>query len=81
MRVNVYAQEITPEVIFVEKESNTGIVYSAVQIVLASSPLLHHPPQDDDRSAVTFWLPKSRERREEFAIALERMAHLVRLVP
>ena len=78
MRVNVYSQELTSETITVEKLSNTGLVYSGVQIILHSSPMLHHPPHDDDRSAVTFWLPKSKERREELAQAFEEMAARVR---
>jgi hypothetical protein len=78
MRVNVYSQELTSEVGTVEKKSNTGLVYSAVQLMLHSSPMLHHPPQDDDRSAVTFWLPKSTERREQLAQAFEEMARRVR---
>lgn len=78
MRINVYSQELTSEVHTIEKVSNTGLVYSAVQLMLHSSPMLHHPPQDDDRSAVTLWLPKSAERREELAATLERMAQLVR---
>jgi hypothetical protein len=43
--------------------------------------MLHHPPQDDDRSAVTFWLPKSADRREELAQAFERAARHVRHAP
>ena len=78
MRINVYSQELTNEVNVVEKESNTGLIYSAVQIMLHSSPMLHHPPEDDDRSAVTFWLPKSEDRREQFARTLEHMAMEVR---
>jgi hypothetical protein len=78
MRVNVYSQELTNEINLVEKTSNTGLVYSAVQIMLHSSVMLHHPPADDDRSAVTFWLPKSPDRREEFARTLEEMARQVR---
>jgi hypothetical protein len=78
VRVNVYSQELTDEVELEEKESNTGVVYSAVRLLLHSSPLLHHPPKDDDRSAVTFWLPRTKERRESFAVALENMAQLVR---
>lgn len=77
MRINVYSQELTSETKLIEKESNTGIVYSAVQIILHSSEKLHHPPQDDDRSAVTFWLPKSMKRREELAFAFQRMATMV----
>lgn len=79
MRINVYSQELTDEVNTVEKVSNTGLVYSAVQLMLHSSPMLHHPPQDDDRSAVTIWLPKSQARREQLALTLENMAELVRL--
>lgn len=78
MRINVYSQELTSEVGVVEKKSNTGLVYSAVQLMLHSSPKLHHPPHDDDRSGVTFWLPKSKARREELAKAFEEMAAKVR---
>ncbi len=113
MRVNIYSQELTGEVCLIEKESNTGLTYSAVQMILHSSPMLHHPDQvaatvvcpeckehgklsfcvecggsgfktimhDDDRSAVTIWLPKSEERREELAQSLEEMAAMVRKAP
>lgn len=50
MPINVYSQELTDEVIMLQKESNTGLIYSAVQFILHSSPMLHHPPADDDRT-------------------------------
>ena len=78
MRINVYSQELTNEVLTIEKISNTGLTYSAAQLILHSSDKLHHPPQDDDRSAITFWLPKSQERREEFAKAFEEIAKIFR---
>ena len=78
MRINVYSQELTDEVVSFVKTSNTGLTYSAVQFMLHSSARLHHPPADDDRSAVTFWLPRSNARREALAIAFERAAALVR---
>ncbi|MGN6596112.1 hypothetical protein [Sphingopyxis terrae] len=81
MRINVYSQELTDEVATLTKESNTGLTYSAVQLMLHSSPLLHHPPADDDRSAVTFWLPKSAQRRAALAETFEKMADLVRAAP
>lgn len=81
MRINVYSQELTDEVNVIHKESNTGLIYSAVQLMLHSSERLHHPPEDDDRSAVTFWLPKSAHRREELAKAFEKMAQRVRACP
>jgi hypothetical protein len=74
MRINVYSQELTSEVNVIEKVSNTGLTYSAVQLMLHSSPMLHHPPQDDDRSAVTFWLPKSQLRRKALAEVFREMA-------
>jgi hypothetical protein len=78
VRINVYSQELTDEVQTVEKVSNTGLTYSAVMLMLHSSKHLHHPPADDDRSAVTFWLPKSSWRREALAAAFEEMAAKVR---
>lgn len=81
MRINVYSQELTTEVLLVAKRSNTGLVYHAAQLILHSSERLHHPPNDDDRSAVTFWLPKSQERRERMAEAFEEIASIFRNAP
>lgn len=81
MRINVYSQELTSEAHRFEKESNTGVRYSAVRLVLHSSPMLHHPPEDDDRSAVTFWLPRSRARRITLANTFREMARLVEEAP
>jgi hypothetical protein len=73
MRINVYSQELTSEV--------NGVIYHAAQLILHSRDKLHHPQMDDDRSAVTFWLPKSQERREKMAQAFERMAEIFRTAP
>jgi hypothetical protein len=81
MRINVYSQELSDEVLLVEKSSNTGVTYHAAQLILHSSPALHHPPLDDDRSAVTFWLPKSQDRREAMAKAFNRIAAIFREAP
>lgn len=81
MRINVYSQELTDEVEFVSQDSNTGVVYHAARLLLHSSDKLHHPPMDDDRSAVTFWLPASGSRREAMAQAFEEIAHIFRNAP
>lgn len=56
MRINVYHEELTHETeivtTFVEETNRT---YYGVRIFLASAPELHHEPNDDDRSAITFW--------------------------
>ena len=81
MRINVYSQELTNEIVEINKVSNTGLTYSAVQMILRSSEHWHYPPLDDDRSAVTFWLPKSKVRRKELSDVFERLAALVRNAP
>lgn len=56
MRINVYHEELTTEVIFVEKYvSATELTYFGVRVFMKSAPELHHVPEDDDRTAITFW--------------------------
>lgn len=91
MRINVYIQELItadsdlePDQTIWEmssKESNTKTRYPFVRLFLHSSRRLHHPPQDDDRSAITFWLPKSKQRREWLARTFEEMAQAIRHAP
>lgn len=81
MRVHLYSQELTDEVNLIVKTADTGIPYHGVQFVLHSSDRLHNEPGDDDRSAVTFWLPKSSARREAMAQAFEKAASLFRKAP
>lgn len=81
MRVHVYSQELTDEVNLIEKKADTGIPYHGVQFVLHSSDRLHNEPGDDDRSAVTFWLPRSPDRREAMAKAFDRAAAMFRDAP
>lgn len=87
MRINVYSQELLTEVTnlrqleTVTQEADTGIVYSAVRMYLASPAELHHTFDDDDRSAITLWLPKTKERRDWLAANLETLATMVRNAP
>lgn len=81
MRVNVYSQELTSEVQQVEKISNAGAKYYAAMLMLHSTSMLHHPPKDDDRSGVAFWLPSSMERRFAMAQAFEEIARIFREAP
>lgn len=77
MRVNVYSQELTNGIELIEQRASTGVTYSAVRIYLLSAQELHDRDGDDDRSAVTFWLPRSRRRRELLADTFRRMADAV----
>jgi len=78
MRINVYSQELTKEVTRIKKESNTGIIYYGVRIYFASPDILHHTSEDDDRSAITFWLPNDNSFTEQdLAEIFENMASIV----
>lgn len=88
MRVNVYSQELITDgelgVITVEsssKEADTGVQYAYVRQYLDGSSRLHDHDGDDDRSAITWWLPKSPQRREELAGQFEALAAHVREAP
>lgn len=57
MRINVYAEELTNEVETITKTMPDGRVFTGIRVFLKSPPELHHTPRDDDRSAITFWVP------------------------
>ena len=59
MRVQIYSEEMTSEVTLVTKqvtdEKFGTRVFYGLRAFLKSPPELHSDPEDDDRSAVTFW--------------------------
>ncbi len=79
MRVNIYAEEMTPRVELVTKRTADGTFtgvrfYLELPITLAngqhaSGPFLHHPG-DDDSSAVTFWGKRDLRHMLHRALAL-----------
>jgi hypothetical protein len=82
MRINVYSQELTKEVTVVEKVSDTGIIYYGIRMFLASSDLLHDTIDDDDRSAITFWVPTANSfTKTDLSHVFSDMAALAFQVP
>jgi hypothetical protein len=82
MRINVYSQELTKEIELVHKTADTGITYYGVRMYLASPDVLHHSPEDDDRSAITFWLPNNRTfTRDDLAEVFAAMGVIVGHAP
>ena len=83
MRINVYSQEITKEICVISKRAfDTGIMYHGVRVYLASPEVLHHTPEDDDRSAITFWIPNAESfTKEDLAKLFDGLASLVRSCP
>lgn len=72
MRVNVYAEELTSMTELVTKVVDAGTpaerTFYGVRIFLNSPIELHHSPNDDDRSAVTFWVPWTKADGHDFAL-------------
>ena len=82
MRINIYSQELTKEVELVSKTADTGITYYGVRMYLASPDILHHTPEDDDRSAITFWIPNNRTfDKQQLAEVFDTMANLSNNAP
>lgn len=82
MRLNVYSQELTKEADLVSKVANTGIVYYGIRLYLASPDVLHHTVIDDDRSAITFWIPNNNTfNRVDLANLFARMATIAFTAP
>lgn len=82
MRINVYSQELTREVTHVRAVArDTGIEYHGVRLYMASPDVLNHAPTDDDRSAITYWLPYCESfSADDLADILQRAADLVRRI-
>lgn len=75
MRVQIYDEELGEElgegVELIEQTSRNGQKFYGLRIWLKTCKELldHSTPEDDDRSAVTFWSP-SKEKLRELAVAM-----------
>jgi hypothetical protein len=76
MRINVYAEELTTETQPVVKRMEDGRNFYAVRLMLESSPKLHSTVQDDDRSGITFWVPWTVAKGNDFDALCNTLAAL-----
>jgi hypothetical protein len=65
MRVNIYAEELTQEVEIIEKEVGT-LKFYGIRLYLKSPQELIYTSIDDNRSAVTFWVPFTKKQGNDF---------------
>jgi hypothetical protein len=87
MRINLYSQELILDnpnealeiVTQIAEETVDGlpVIYSGIRMYFKSPDELHHEPGDDDRSAITFWLPKSTNNRQALQDLFTQMANMV----
>jgi hypothetical protein len=73
MRVNVYKEERTNEVVFVEKKTEADGNHIGIRFYLYSATELDHKAGDDDRSAVTFWGTSRSELLEFLSNAIDEL--------
>jgi|SRR6478735_10766290 len=68
--MNVYAEELADETELVTKtvtdEKFGTRTFYGVRFYLKSPPELHNDPADDDRSAITLWVPWTRAHGHDF---------------
>lgn len=67
MRVNVYSEELIGEFTVVRKPEPgpNGRLFLGVRFFMFSPKELHNTADDDDRSAVTFWVPWDKKSENE----------------
>lgn len=80
MRINVYAEELTDEVELVTKdvtdEKFGDRTFYGIRFYLKSPPELHDDPADDDRSAITLWVPWTRAGGHNFNVVRDLLLGL-----
>jgi hypothetical protein len=77
MRVHIYEEDLgaATETSIVRTTATTGLHFVGLRVWLEGSDQLHNTPEDDDRSAVTFWA----EDNESGWILLEDLCHQMML--
>ena len=66
MRINVYAEELTYQSEIVHKVVD-GRNFYGIRMFLESTSFLHHTHKDDDRSAITLWVPWTSTDGNDFS--------------
>lgn len=79
MRINIYAEEITPEADVVRKTVNQEQFYG-VRLFLKSPKELHYGTSDDDRSAITLWVPWTREGGHQPGVVLMALENMLEVL-
>lgn len=81
MRINVYAEELTDEIEITSKtvtdEEFGERTFYGVRLFLKSPKELHHSDQDDDRSAITFWVKWGRVEGNNISELRQALVNMV----
>jgi hypothetical protein len=86
VRINVYGEELTEEIQLVRKPGTNDREFLGIRLMLKSPDDLHYIKNnegvvfDDDRSAVTLWVPWTQAKGNDtqyLSRILERMADVI----
>jgi hypothetical protein len=78
MRVNIYAEEITGETsLEVKAPEGMDVQFYGIRMYLDSPSVLHHTEDDDDRSAITLWVPWTKDGGHDWTRILTLLDNLV----
>ena len=84
MRINVYAEELTDEATVVSKtvtDDEFGErTFYGVRLFLKSPKELHHGGEDDDRSAITFWVKWGRVDGNNISELRRALANMIEII-
>ena len=79
-RINVYAEELTPETALVTKTVNDAEfgerTFYGLRVFFHSPDQLHHSVEDDDRTAITFWARWTKAQGTDFKVIAEMLRGL-----
>jgi hypothetical protein len=78
MRINVYAEELTNRVEIITKEVEGKTFYGARLYLYfpGQGPYIHREG-DDDSSAVTFWVPWTQKKGNDFTALIHTLGLVV----
>lgn len=76
MRINVYAEEMTSEAEIVKKTVNQQLFYG-IRVYLKSPKELHYGTSDDDRSAITFWVPYTKKTGNRPQVVIDALRNML----
>lgn len=73
MRLNIYGEELTSRMELTSKTVNQEL-FVGVRFYIKSHPDLHHSDSDNDESAVTFWVPWTKEKGNDYQLVYNMFA-------
>jgi hypothetical protein len=82
VRLNVYSEELTDEVEVVKKDVSDELFgersFYGIRMFLKSPKELHASEEDDDRTAITFWVPAMPNGRLRPAVLKSLLTNALR---